>query len=123
MPNAAETFAAHVADVRRADIPSHAIERAKVFILDTLGVGIAGSSAFGADELLRASRLWGDGEGAAVWGAAGPDAGAIGGVPERVPGALPGIRLRQRGGGAAPDGDAAAGGPGLRGTSWGRQWE
>lgn len=68
MPNAAETFAAHVADVRRADIPSHAIERAKVFILDTLGVGIAGSSAYGADELLRASRLWGDGEGATVWG-------------------------------------------------------
>jgi hypothetical protein len=68
MPNAAETFAAHVAGTRFEDIPAHAIDRAKVFILDTLGVGIAGSSAFGADQLLATTRLWGDGDGAAVWG-------------------------------------------------------
>jgi aconitate decarboxylase len=68
MPNAAETFAAHVAGTNFADIPAHVIARAKVFILDTLGVGIAGSSAQGAAELLVSARLWGEGTGAAVWG-------------------------------------------------------
>jgi 2-methylcitrate dehydratase PrpD len=68
MPNAAETFAAHVAGTQFADIPSHAIARAKVFILDTLGVGIAGSSAQGSAELLASARLWGAGSDAAVWG-------------------------------------------------------
>jgi aconitate decarboxylase len=68
MPNAAETFARHVAGVRRADIPAHAIERAKIFILDTLGVGIAGSSAFGAQDLLQAASQWGSGNEASVWG-------------------------------------------------------
>ncbi len=68
MANAAEAFAAHVAGTSQTDIPRHVIERAKVFILDTLGVGIAGSSAFGAPELLRAASQWGSGEQAAVWG-------------------------------------------------------
>ena len=68
MPNAAERFAAHVAGTRFTDIPGYAIERAKVFILDTLGVGIAGSSAAGAAELLFACRRWGDGGEARVWG-------------------------------------------------------
>jgi aconitate decarboxylase len=68
MANAAETFAAHVADTRLADIPAHAIAQAKIFILDTLGVGIAGSSAFGADDLLRAAKLWGEGPEASIWG-------------------------------------------------------
>ncbi len=68
MANAAETFAAHVATTRLADIPDRAIERAKTFILDTIGVGIAGSSAAGAAELLQVNRLWGDGTEAAVWG-------------------------------------------------------
>jgi len=68
MPNAAETFARHVAETRISDIPAAAIQQAKIFILDTLGVGIAGSSAYGAAELLRASRLWGEGTEARVWG-------------------------------------------------------
>lgn len=68
MPNAAETFAAHVAGARFADIPPEAVERAKVFVLDSLGVGIAGSSAYGADHLLGVARGWGDGTGATVWG-------------------------------------------------------
>jgi aconitate decarboxylase len=68
MPNAAEIFAAHVAGTKRADIPDQVIEQAKIFILDTLGVGIAGSSAFGADKLLYAARLWGTGPEATIWG-------------------------------------------------------
>ena len=65
---AAEAFAAHVAGIRFADIPVRAVEQAKIFILDSLGVGIAGSSAFGADELLQAARRWGEGAEASVWG-------------------------------------------------------
>ena len=67
-PNAAQRFAAHVAETRFADLPDAAVERAKVFILDSFGVGVAGSSAAGAAELLSAAQGWGDGAEAAVWG-------------------------------------------------------
>jgi 2-methylcitrate dehydratase PrpD len=67
-PSASERFAAHVAKLRLEDLPDDAVAQAKVFILDTLGVGIAGSSAFGAPELLRAAKGWGAGEEATVWG-------------------------------------------------------
>ena len=69
-PNAAKRFAAHVAGTRFADLPESVVERAKVFILDSFGVGIAGSSAAGAAELLSAAQLWGEGAEAAVWGRA-----------------------------------------------------
>jgi 2-methylcitrate dehydratase PrpD len=68
MPNAAESFAAHVAGVSYDDIPNRAMERAKVYVLDTLGVGIAGSSAQGAAELLSCARAWGEGTTGTVWG-------------------------------------------------------
>ncbi len=68
--NAAERFADHVVGTRLTDIPDAAIARVKVFILDTLGVGIAGSSAAGAAELLYATRRWGEGAEASVWGRA-----------------------------------------------------
>ncbi len=70
-PNAAELFAAHVTNVRLEQIPSVAIERAKVFILDSLGVGIAGSTAPGRAETLAAARRWGAGEEATLWGGGG----------------------------------------------------
>ena len=66
-----ERLAAHVAGLRWEDLPDHAIERAKVFILDTLGVGVAGSTAFGAAELHQAAGLWGDGAHSVVWGRCG----------------------------------------------------
>jgi aconitate decarboxylase len=71
VPNAAELFAAHVAGVRYEDIPHVAIERAKVFILDSVGVGIAGSTAPGRRETLAAARGWGAGEEASLWGGGG----------------------------------------------------
>ncbi len=70
-PNASELFAAHVAGVRYADIPPVAIERAKVFILDSFGVGIAGSTAPGRSEILAAARRWGAGDEATSWGGGG----------------------------------------------------
>lgn len=66
--SAAERFAAHVVRTRFEDLPSEAVAQAKVFILDTLGVGIAGSTAAGAAELLGVAQGWGQGAEAAVWG-------------------------------------------------------
>ncbi len=42
--------------------------QAKIFILDTFGVGIAGSTAYGADALAAASQRWGTGAEATLWG-------------------------------------------------------
>jgi 2-methylcitrate dehydratase PrpD len=60
-------FAEHVASRRFRDIPDAAIAAAKVFILDTLGVGLAGSSGPKAQDLARIQSLWGDGRDARVW--------------------------------------------------------
>jgi 2-methylcitrate dehydratase PrpD len=68
MPAASERFAHHVATTRLADVPDSAIEHAKIFILDTLGVGISGSTADGAAALLDAAAGWGGGAEALVWG-------------------------------------------------------
>jgi 2-methylcitrate dehydratase PrpD len=56
---AASRFAEHALGIRFADLPPAAVERAKVFVLDSLGVGIAGSSVEGGDDLLRVAGGWG----------------------------------------------------------------
>ena len=63
----AQHFAAHAVDARLADLSPEARERAAVFILDSLGVGIAGSSVEGANDLLRVAQGWGA-PAASVWG-------------------------------------------------------
>jgi 2-methylcitrate dehydratase PrpD len=68
LTTATRRFARHVVSTRFEDLGQDAIDRAKVFILDTLGVGIAGSSASGSDALAGAARAWGAGEDAVVWG-------------------------------------------------------
>ncbi len=65
---AAARLAAHAAALRFQDLPAPAVAAAKVFILDTLGVGIAGATAEGAGSVLAAARRWGAGEEALVWG-------------------------------------------------------
>jgi 2-methylcitrate dehydratase PrpD len=65
---ASERFAAHVASVRFERLPAHAVAAAKTWILDTLGVGIAGSSAAGMDHVRAAAFVWGSGEEATIWG-------------------------------------------------------
>jgi 2-methylcitrate dehydratase PrpD len=65
---ASERFAAHVAGVRFEKLPAPVIESAKLWILDTLGVGIAGSSAAGMDAIRSAAAGWGSGDEAAIWG-------------------------------------------------------
>src|SRR5258707_8182609 len=66
---AAARFANHAIDTRFADLPPSAVERAKVFVLDSLGVGIAGSSVDGAEGLLRVATSWGE-PAVPVWGRA-----------------------------------------------------
>ena len=56
---AASRFAEHALGTRFADLPPAVVERAKVFVLDSLGVGIAGSSVEGGDELLKVAGGWG----------------------------------------------------------------
>ena len=67
-PVASERFARHALATRYEDLSDDAVLQAKTFILDTLGVGIAGSSAAGADELAQFSAGWGEGAHACVWG-------------------------------------------------------
>jgi 2-methylcitrate dehydratase PrpD len=67
-PVASERFARHVLQTRFDQLPADAVAHAKVFILDTIGVGIAGSSAAGADQLAQAAAGWGEGAEAIAWG-------------------------------------------------------
>lgn len=70
-PLLAERFASHALDTRFEDLTPDAVAQAKVFILDTLGVGIAGSSAFGADKVVQVGAGWGAGDEATIWGRRG----------------------------------------------------
>ena len=65
---AAARFAAHALQTRFGDLSPQAVDAAKLFILDSFGVGIAGSSADGADGLLAVARTWGAQPLARVWG-------------------------------------------------------
>lgn len=65
---ASQRFAEHIARTRFEALPDEVVDLAKVFILDTLGVGVAGSTADGANQLLQASTHWGGEEHAVVWG-------------------------------------------------------
>jgi 2-methylcitrate dehydratase PrpD len=64
----AARFAAHALGTRFDDLPQAAVERTKVFILDSLGVGIAGSSVSHAQALLAIAAHWGAHEEAPAWG-------------------------------------------------------
>jgi aconitate decarboxylase len=66
---AAARFAAHALETRFSDLPAAAIERAKVYVLDSLGVGIAGSSVDGGEGLVKVAASWGEAS-VPVWGRA-----------------------------------------------------
>ena len=71
MMTAAACFAAHALDTRFADLDGAVVQRAKVFVLDSLGVGIAGSSTEGGEGLLRVASGWSGARGSVavpVWG-------------------------------------------------------
>lgn len=66
--DAIAAFADHVARTRYEDLPGPVVTAAKTFILDTFGVGLAGSRGPNAPELATAQSLAGEGRAARVWG-------------------------------------------------------
>lgn len=60
-------FANHVADTDYADLPASTISAAKTFILDGLGVGVAGSAGSWLDGLIESAGVQGRGDDARVW--------------------------------------------------------
>jgi 2-methylcitrate dehydratase PrpD len=65
--DAIAAFAAHVVGSRYDDLPVEAVAAAKTFILDSFGVGVAGSAGPWASELVETAARWGSGADARVW--------------------------------------------------------
>lgn len=65
--NAIDRVAAHVVNTRYEDLPPEIVDKAKTFLLDTLGVGIAGTSGAGIAELKQVAGSWGESREARVW--------------------------------------------------------
>jgi 2-methylcitrate dehydratase PrpD len=63
----AQAFADHAARTRFASLPADAVTAAKTFLLDTIGVGLAGSSGANVHTVLDLARSWGPGEEATAW--------------------------------------------------------
>lgn len=61
-------IAAHVANTRYADLPAAAVAKVKTFVLDTLGVGLAGTSDGNAARVIATAGRWGAGPEATLWG-------------------------------------------------------
>jgi 2-methylcitrate dehydratase PrpD len=70
MPDAEAALLWHVLETPEAAIPASARAAARVFILDTLSVGVAGTAHDDQPGLIAAARAWGEGSAAAVWGEA-----------------------------------------------------
>ena len=66
----AERLAQHVAETRFETLPPAAVDAAKTFLLDTLGVATAGSGTPGSDAVRAAAEGWGSGTEARVLGTA-----------------------------------------------------
>lgn len=62
-----DQLVAHVLGARFEDLDPLALAKAHTFLLDTLGVGVAGSSGASIDALIATVRRWGQGDEATVW--------------------------------------------------------
>lgn len=60
-------LAGRVLNTRFEDLPANTIDRAKVFLLDTFGVGVAGCNGFRLKELIGVAQRWGKDDEATVW--------------------------------------------------------
>ena len=63
----AEAFAAHATRVRYGDLSPTAVTAAKTFLLDTLGVALAGSSGANVGTVRDLAAAWGPGDEATAW--------------------------------------------------------
>jgi 2-methylcitrate dehydratase PrpD len=70
MPDAEAALLRHVLEAPEAAIPASARAAARVFMLDTLAVGLAGTAHEDQPGLIAAARAWGEGAAASVWGEA-----------------------------------------------------
>ena len=59
MTNPLDQIAAHVVAARTEELPPEVVAKVKTFLLDTFGVGIAGSSGTGVAELIAVAQGWG----------------------------------------------------------------
>lgn len=66
--DAVGAFASHIARARFEDLPAEAVAKAKTFLLDTIGVALAGTSDGNVARVLAAASQWGAGTEATVWG-------------------------------------------------------
>ena len=67
MTTGLDRIAAFVTDARFDDLSAHDLGKTRTFLLDTLGVGIAGSSGAAVSALKQTVSQWGTGEEATVW--------------------------------------------------------
>ena len=58
--NPIERVVAHLTETSFDDLPPSVVDRTKTFLLDTIGVGIAGSSGAGVNRLIALAEKWGD---------------------------------------------------------------
>ena len=65
-PDAISALAAHAAGTRYRDLPPAAVAATKTFLLDSIGVGVAGSAGTWADTLVECLGGWGRGDEATV---------------------------------------------------------
>ena len=110
--DAIAAFAEHVVTTRYDDLPAAAVAAAKTFILDSFGVGVAGSAGPSRRADSQRRRALGQRRRRAGLGARHAPAGAGGRAVQRLPDPQFRVRLRARGGGGPPDGGAAGRGHG-----------
>ncbi|MDE0168685.1 MAG: MmgE/PrpD family protein [bacterium] len=67
-PSVSEILAERVSRCRPGDLPSRAVDATKTFILDTIGVGLAGAGTPESRSLVETARGWGGPADASVWG-------------------------------------------------------
>lgn len=60
MSNPLDSVAPHVVNTKTADLPPQVVTAIKTFLLDTLGVGMAGSSGAQVEQLVALAQTWGD---------------------------------------------------------------
>ena len=65
--DAIRRFAEHVVRTRYEDLSAAAVRAAKVYILDSYGVGLAGSAGPWVAELIACQQAWGGGDEARAW--------------------------------------------------------
>lgn len=65
--DAIRRFAEHVVRTRYEDLSAAAVRAAKVYILDSYGVGLAGSAGPWVAELIACQQAWGSGDEARAW--------------------------------------------------------